>query len=158
MTAFYYYHMESGRVLISLFRDASSFLLLLTENYSITTNDPTTERTEDAQRLLKRNLPGSPQHRYPCGAVGSNARLPLDHGCLARLPAALVAVARGPGRPQVAAQSSGRAGLPGKRSCRAGGRSGLESRWNWSILGGFPCVWILWKDIVAAMQPSGSKL
>ncbi|MCX6674377.1 MAG: hypothetical protein NTY37_11440 [Methanothrix sp.] len=42
---------------------------------------------------------------------------------------------------------------------RAGRRPvGPGVRWNWSLLGGFLCVWILWKYIVAAMQPSGSKL
>jgi len=46
--------------------------LILAENYSLTTNDLTTElteRTEDAQSVLK-GIPGSLQHRYLCGAVG----------------------------------------------------------------------------------------
>jgi hypothetical protein len=86
--------------------NAVGSLLLLAYNYNHTTNDFTTrgtERTEDAQRLLK-TIPGSLQRRYPCGAVGSSARLPLDCGCPASR-AALLAAACGPSN---AALSSGR--------------------------------------------------
>ncbi|MEI6103522.1 MAG: hypothetical protein WCP70_06215, partial [Methanothrix sp.] len=66
------------------------------------------------QRLLK-TIPGSLQHRYPCGAAGSSARWPLDCGCLARLPALARAYSPWSGPCGVAALLSG----------RAGGRSGL---------------------------------
>ena len=38
-----------------------------------------------AHRDFLKGFLGSLQHRYPCEAVGSSARLPLDCGCLARL-------------------------------------------------------------------------
>jgi hypothetical protein len=82
------------------FGNEGDLRLLLADNYCLTTNDFTTElteRTEDAQRLFKRNS-GSFQHRHPCGAVGSSARLPLDRGCLLPVSrAVLMPVAIGPG-------------------------------------------------------------
>ena len=70
------------------FSYAGISLLLLADNYiwQLRAKPQRHEGTKDAQRDR-----GSLQHRYPCGAVGSSARLPLDCGCFARLPVALVA-------------------------------------------------------------------
>jgi hypothetical protein len=64
-------------------------LLLLADNYNLTTNDFTTKarRHKGCAKIFDTVLLLSD----PCGAVGSSARLPFDRGCIARLPA----VARG---------------------------------------------------------------
>lgn len=67
--------------------------LILAENYSLTTNESTTEfteRTEDAQSVLRR-IPGSLRYRNPCGAVGGSARV----AARLWLPCPLPALARG---------------------------------------------------------------
>ncbi|MCX6679890.1 MAG: hypothetical protein NTX42_05965 [Methanothrix sp.] len=64
-------------------------LLLLADNYNLTTNDFTTKarRHKGRAKIFDTVILLSD----PCGAVGSSARLPLDRGCIAQLPA----VARG---------------------------------------------------------------
>ena len=59
-------------------------LLLLADNYNLTTNDFTTKarRHKGRAKIFETVLLLSD----PCGAVGSSARLPLDRGCIARLP------------------------------------------------------------------------
>ncbi|MHB8118234.1 MAG: hypothetical protein ACYDHX_05855 [Methanothrix sp.] len=101
----------------------------MAENYNPTTNDLTTElteRTEDAQRLLKIISWQSPA-LSSLQAVGSSARFPLDRGCVVWLPAALLAAASGPGRPGLLRCRQG--GLDCQASARIRGRearSGLE--------------------------------
>ncbi|MCX6674737.1 MAG: hypothetical protein NTY37_13275 [Methanothrix sp.] len=63
------------------------------------------------------------QHRYPCGAVGSSARLPLDRGC----PACRCAR----GLPPVGlarAAPLARAGRFARKAIASGGRRPVEPR------------------------------
>ena len=105
-------------------------LLILADNYNLTTNNPTTE-AQSAQRT----------HRDFFGrGFGAVSGLPILAGCGPAAPGSPSTVphpclgstarARGRclwGRLAWAALSSGRAGLPGKRSCQgAGGRSGQD--------------------------------
>ena len=97
--------------------------LILAENYSLTTNDLTTEiteRTEDAQSVLK-GIPGSLQHRYLCGPWASLARL------------SFVAAARGPGLGCAARQGglaclAGTGGQEARRAKTTGSREGAKPR------------------------------
>jgi hypothetical protein len=92
-------------------------LLLLADNYNHTTNDFTTKARRHKGRAKR--FETVLQHRDPCGAVGSSARLPFACGCPASR-AALVAAAIGPGRPGLLRCCQG--GLACLTSDRAGRR------------------------------------
>jgi hypothetical protein len=98
-------------------------LLLLADNYNLTTNDLTTKarRHKGRAKIFDTVL----QLSDPCGAVGSSARLPLDRGCIARLPA----VARGR-RPWAGPGLRYRLGWLARQAIVAGGREpvGPKSR------------------------------